>query len=268
MSRTNGGLLGVGGLEVLEREVAPMINPDEDTSGLKRRTIKKKGAVSERKSRRNCNRDVVIPGPVNDVAFNKRDYNSLMVKGGSGGKQRLVEFPKTKEWNHFPNTKYKTTYCKLLPVQERIKSNENAFTSVLEDSCEENIVSSKEIRTKERGTHRICNLSKLETSLNDKLNCKCHVNDVIEDFIKHCCIVDKNKYAKLAGLYSNYKHKERKGTIKIKDTCLGVATSVEILCSSCLAKAVAVASPSRFKTTNLSGKLNDHRRSNSYSSNL
>ena len=100
-----------------------MINPDEDTSGLKRRTIKKKGAASERKSRRNCNHDVVIPGPVNDVAFNKRDYNSLMVKGGSGGKQRLVEFPKTKEWNHFPNTEYKTTYCKLLPVQERIKSN-------------------------------------------------------------------------------------------------------------------------------------------------
>ena len=145
---TNGGLLGVGGLEVLEREVAPMINPDEDTSGLKRRTIKAKGAASERKSRRNCNRDVVIPGPVNDVAFNKRDYNSLMVKGGSGGKQRLVEFPKTKEWNHFPNTKYKTTYCKLLPVQERIKSNENAFTSVLEDSCEAKILF--QVKKKER----------------------------------------------------------------------------------------------------------------------
>ena len=140
---------------------------------------------------------------------------------------------------------------------------------MLDESCEaNNIDSSKEIRTKERGTHRICTLSKLETSLNDKLNCKCHVNDVIEDFIKHCCIVDKNKYAKLAGLYSNYKHKERKGTIKIKDTCLGVAANVEILCSRCLVKAVAVASPSKFKTTNLSGKLNDHRRSNSYSLNL
>ena len=33
-------------------------------------------------------------------------------------------------------------------------------------------------------------------------------------------------------------------------------------------KAVAVASPSRFKTTNLIEKLNDHRRSNSYSLNL
>ena len=199
MSRTDGRLFDVDGLEVLEREVAPMINSDEDTSCLKKRTIKKKGAASERKLRRNCNHDVVIPGPVNDVAFNKRDYNSFMVKGGSGGKKRLVQFPKTKEWNHFPNTEYKTTYCKLPPVQERIKSNENEFTSVLEDSCEENIVSSKAIRTKERGTHRICNLSKLETRLNDKLNCKLYLIDVIEDFIKHCCIVDKNKYAKLAG---------------------------------------------------------------------
>ena len=81
MSRTNGGLLSVGGLEVLEREVAPMINPDEDTSGLKRkrRIIKAKGAASERKSRRNCNCDAVIHGLSNDVASNKRDYNSLMV---------------------------------------------------------------------------------------------------------------------------------------------------------------------------------------------
>ena len=48
MSRTNGGLLSVGGLVVLEREVAPMSNPDEDTSVVKRRTIKPKSAVSEK----------------------------------------------------------------------------------------------------------------------------------------------------------------------------------------------------------------------------
>ena len=61
-----------------------------------------------------------------------------MVKGGSGGKQRLVEFPKTKEWNYFPDTNNNdvTTYYKLLPVQERIKRNENAFKSVLDESCE------------------------------------------------------------------------------------------------------------------------------------
>ena len=104
--------------------------------------------------------------------------------------------------------------------------------------------------------------------MNDKLDYKCHVNDVVEDFISHCCAFDADKYEKLAGLYKNYKHKERKGTLKIKDTCLGVANNVEILCSRYLVKAVAVASPSKFKTINLSGKLNDHRRSNNYSLNL
>ena len=72
------------------------------------------------------------------------------------------------------------------------------------------ILSIKEKETKERGTRRICNLSKLKYSLNDKLSCKCHVNDVVEDFIKHCCTLDANKYGKLADLYSNYKHKEKK----------------------------------------------------------
>ena len=73
-----------------------------------------------------------------------------------------------------------------------------------------NIVSIKERETKERGTHRICNLSKLKNCLNDKLSCKCNVNKVVEDFIKHCCTLDTNKYGKLVGLYSNYKHKEKK----------------------------------------------------------
>ena len=63
--RTNGGLLDAGGLIVAEREVAPMSNPDEDTSLVKHRTIKPKGAVSERKFRRHCNcSDVGIPEKV------------------------------------------------------------------------------------------------------------------------------------------------------------------------------------------------------------
>ena len=133
MSRTNSGLLGMGGLVVLEREIAPMSNPDEDTSVVKRQTIQAKGAASERKSIRHCNCDVVIPEPIVDVVSNTRDVNSLMVQGGHGGRQR-IKFPKTKEWNHFPNSKYKTTHCKLLHVHERIKRNENAFTSVREDT--------------------------------------------------------------------------------------------------------------------------------------
>ena len=61
---------------------------------------------------------------------------------------------------------------------------------------------------------------------------------------------------------------KKKGTIIIKDSCLAIATSLEILCSRCLIKSVAFASRSRFKTTNITGNLNDHKRSNSYSLNL
>ena len=148
----------------------------------------------------------------------------------------------------------------LLPVHEREKRNEKSFTTVRVGTCKETIIDSvHEKEMKERGTHRICNLNKLEVCLNDDLTCKCHVNDVVENFIQHCYSLDNKQYKKLAGLYSKYKHKE-KGTIKIKDTCLGIATSLKILCSRCLVKAVAVASPSRFKTTNLTGKVNDHKR--------
>ena len=53
MSWTNGRLLGVDGLVVAEGKVTPMSNPDEVTCGIvKRRTIKPKGTVGERKSRR------------------------------------------------------------------------------------------------------------------------------------------------------------------------------------------------------------------------
>ena len=50
----------------VEKETLPIINPDEDISAfVKRRTIKPKGAVSERKFRRHCNcSDVGIPEKV------------------------------------------------------------------------------------------------------------------------------------------------------------------------------------------------------------
>ena len=71
----------------------------------------------------------------------------------------------------------------------------------------------------------------------------------------------------LVGAYSKYKHVE-KGTIKIKDKFLGIATNLEILCSRCLDKAVALTSLSRLKCTNVIENLNDHKRSNSYSLNI
>ena len=43
----------------------------------------------------------------------------------------------------FPNdNKYKTTYTMLLPVHEREKRNEKAFTSVRVDTCKETTIDS------------------------------------------------------------------------------------------------------------------------------
>ena len=61
MSWSNGGLLGVNVLGWVEKEVTPMINPDEDTSAsVKCRTIKPKGVVGERKSRRQSREGIAV----------------------------------------------------------------------------------------------------------------------------------------------------------------------------------------------------------------
>ena len=117
MSGSHGGLLGVGELGGLEREIDPMINLDEDTS-VKRRTIKLKEAISERKFRRQSHEDVVAEEII-VVGSNSRDFNLLMLIGGSGGKYRS-KYPKTKEGNHFPcANKHVSTFNKLLPICER-----------------------------------------------------------------------------------------------------------------------------------------------------
>ena len=99
----------------------------------------------------------------------------------------------------------------MLPVHEREKRNESVFTSVRVDTCNETkIDSGKQKEIIKRGLIVFFNLNKLETCLNDKLSCKCHVNDVVEDFIKYCYSLDNKKYAKLVGLYSKYKHIEKR----------------------------------------------------------
>ena len=120
-----------------------MSNSDEGTSEVKPRTIKPNGSTSERKSRRYCNySDGVISEKSGIVVSNSRDFNSLMIKGGSGGKPKII-WPQAKEWNPFPNdNKYKTTYTMLLPVHEREKRNEKAFASVRVDTCKETIIDS------------------------------------------------------------------------------------------------------------------------------
>ena len=56
--------------------------------------------------------------------------------------------------------------------------------------------------------------------------------------------------------------------IKIKGTCLGIATSGEILCSRCSVSEVAIALLSKFKGKNLKGEQSSKNKINSYSLNL
>ena len=79
-----------------------------------------------------------------------------MRKGGRGGKLRPCD---VKEWNYFPSI-------------EREKNNHNAFTSVNELKDNRVQVNEKEnIKATCRGTHRICDLNKIERSLNEHCTC-------------------------------------------------------------------------------------------------
>ena len=90
MSWSNGGLLVVVRIVQIEREVAPMVNLDEDTSTIvKRRTIKPKGTVIEKKSRRLSSEGIFAEESI-FFAFNSRDFNSLILSAGHGGKNRYT----------------------------------------------------------------------------------------------------------------------------------------------------------------------------------
>ena len=80
----------------------------------------------------------------------------------------------------------------MLPTRlERERQNEKSFASVSEienisDDDDEVIQEDKNIR---RGTHHICNLNKVESSIDQNLKCYCRVND----FIQYCTTLD-DKY--------------------------------------------------------------------------
>ena len=39
-------------------------------------------------------------------------------------------------------------------------------------------------------THRIINIKKIETMINEKLCCLCHVTDTVDNFVEYCCEID------------------------------------------------------------------------------
>ena len=174
-----------------------------------------------------------------------------MRKGGRGGQIRPCD---VKEWNYFSSI-------------EREKNNRNAFTSVNE--LKDNRVQVNEKENEKvtcRGTHRICDLNKIERSLNEHCTCLCFTDRLLDDFIYYCCSIDKT-YDKLKEIKNRYKFKE-KGKLIITEKCLGIATTVAISCYRCKEKSVAEAVPSKFKGKSLQGKDQFQRNSNWYELNL
>ena len=94
MSGIHGWLLGVGGL--VESEVVPKNYPVVVTS-LKRRKIKPKGGIAERKSRRRSGMDIVALDILRDSTSKEL---KLLQLGGRGGRSR----GEISEWDHFPTS--------------------------------------------------------------------------------------------------------------------------------------------------------------------
>ena len=104
---------------------------------------------STRRSDRQLGEDVVIENI--DFGVTSRNLQALR-KDGRGGQIRPCDI---KEWNYFPSI-------------EREKNNHNAFTSVNELKDNRVQVNEKEnVKVTCRGTHRICDLNKIERSLNE-----------------------------------------------------------------------------------------------------
>ena len=96
MSRSNGGMFGVGRL-IEVTKVVPMINPDVDTSKNPRRVnIKPKGLGSNRISRRQYGNGIVME----DIGLSSERINlkSLISKEGYAGQIRVIE---SKRWKYF-----------------------------------------------------------------------------------------------------------------------------------------------------------------------
>lgn len=94
MSRTHGRLLWVDGFRSVKSDVAPMNYLDVEIS-VKRRHIKPKGIIGEKKSRRQPREDnIAEKNAISDS--NTRTLKALMIKVGSSEKLRSNN-PETKE---------------------------------------------------------------------------------------------------------------------------------------------------------------------------
>ena len=147
----------------------------------------------------------------------------------------------------------------MLPTGlQRERQNEKSFASVSEI---ENISYDydkviQEYKNIRRGTHHICNLNKVECTINENFKCYCHV----DTFIQYCGSLD-DKFKAFPDLYTKFKKEKRNDKIKVNDSGLGITTDLDIVCSSCNANAPAPAATTKFQDINMKGKYTLHKKS-------
>ena len=162
MSGTHGWLLGVGGL--VESEVVPKNYPVVVTS-LKRRKIKPKGGIADRKSRRSSGQNIVaLDNPINSTS---KELKLLQMEGNGDRHKGEIS-----EWDHFPTSVQTTLQYLKLSGSERERTNRKAFTSVaniIEDLNEEK--NDENNKDNNKGIHSLCNLQRIQSALNTNLSC-------------------------------------------------------------------------------------------------
>ena len=175
-----------------------MIDPVVTSKTKKTSDIRPRGVEQPKRVSRRGAKDVALE---EDIAGKEsRELKSLLKTGGSGGDQR-PEIPDKSKWNLYAKENNGTTI--MLPTRlERERQNEKSFASVSEienisDDYDKVIQEYKNIR---RGTHHICNLNKVECTINENLKCYCHV----DAFIQYCGSLD-DKFIELPDLYSKFK---------------------------------------------------------------
>ena len=125
-----------------------------------------------------------------------------MQLAGHGGRPR----GEISDWDCFPSSVQTTIKYLELSGSERERNNRKAFTSFTNIIDDINVGKNDENNNENnRGTHSLCNLQKIESTLNKNLSCDCHIDYLIEDFIKYVIEKDTTLY-RVKELYKSYKN--------------------------------------------------------------
>ena len=146
------------------------------TSRKKTRNIRPQGVEQPKSVSRRGAKDALVE----EIAVkNSRELKTLLKTGGSGRRKRL-DIPNKSKWNLYAKENRATIY---LPTRlERERQNRKAFASVSEmvkkSVDDEELI--EEDNNVKQDTRHICNINKIQSTINENLKCYCHVDGFIE----------------------------------------------------------------------------------------